>query len=49
MARPDFYAGDHPFDLMYDEQPFGRSDRQHVKLMLDGHLTTSMLLIVQKP
>lgn len=48
LSRCDFYAGDHVFDLDYDLPPYGRPDRQHIKLMLGGHITTSMLLIVHK-
>jgi len=48
LSRCDFYAGDHPHDLDFDLPPYGGPDRQHVKLLLHGHVTTSMLLIVQK-
>ncbi len=48
LSRCDFYAGDHPYDLDFDVLPYGGPDRQHVKLLLGGHVTTSMLLIVRK-
>jgi SAM-dependent methyltransferase len=48
LTRCDFYAGDHPYDLDYDLPPYGQSERQHVKLLLYGHVTTSMLLIVRR-
>ena len=48
LSRCDFYAGNHPDDLDFDLPPYGRPDRQHIKLLLGGHVTTSMLLIVQK-
>jgi len=48
LSRPDFDAGDHPDDLDYDVPPYGGPERQHIKLMLGGHITTSMLLIVRK-
>ena len=47
LARCDFYAGDHPFDLNYDVPPYGGPDHQHIKLLLGEFVTTSMLLIVQ--
>lgn len=48
LSRCVFDAGDHPFDLDYDVPPYGQSDRQHIKLLLDGHVATSMLLIVRR-
>ncbi len=48
LARPDFFAGDHPRDLDYDVPPFMTSGRMHLKLELDGFVATSILLIVQK-
>ncbi|WP_165943262.1 class I SAM-dependent methyltransferase [Roseicella aquatilis] len=44
----DFFAGDHPHDLDFDIPPYGLPDRQHVKLLLGGHVSTSMLLILRK-
>ena len=48
LSRCDFYAGDHPFDLDYDVPPYGGLGRQHIKLLLGGHVTTSMLLIARR-
>ncbi len=48
LSRCDFYAGDEPADLDYDLPPYGQTERQHVKLLLGGHVTTSMLLIVRR-
>jgi hypothetical protein len=48
LSRCDFYAGDHPFDLDYDVPPYGGPERQHIKLLLGGHVTTSMLLIARR-
>ena len=48
LAESDFFAGDHPFDLAFDEAPWNKEGRQHVKLLMDGHLATSMILIIRK-
>lgn len=48
LALAEYDAGNHPYDLDYDVPPYGGSERQHVKLLLDGHITTSMLLIIRK-
>ena len=48
LTRCDFYAGDHPHDLDYDVPPYDRPERPHIKLLLGGHVTTSMLLIVRR-
>jgi hypothetical protein len=48
LSRCDFYAGDHRHDLDFDVPPYGGSERSHVKLLLGGHITTSMLLIAHK-
>ena len=48
LARPDFYAGDHPADLDYDVPPFMTTGRMHLKLEIDSYVSTSILLIVQK-
>lgn len=48
LAACDFYAGDHPNDLNFDVPPYGQSGRPHVKLLLGGYITTSMLLIIRK-
>jgi len=48
LARCDFYAGDHPNDLDYDHWVFFKNRRPHVKLLIHGHVATSMVLIIQK-
>jgi hypothetical protein len=48
LARCDFYCGDHPYDIDFDIPPYGGPERTHVKLLLEGHITTSLLLIVRK-
>jgi SAM-dependent methyltransferase len=44
----DFEPGWDPHDLGYDEAPFYSTGREHVKLLLGGFVTTSILLIVRK-
>lgn len=48
LARLDLFAGDHPYDLAWDYPPFFSHGRPHLKLLLDGFVATSALLIVQK-
>jgi len=44
----DFEAGTQPHDLAYDYPPYYANGRQHVKLHLDGYISTSILLIIRK-
>jgi len=47
LAEPDFWPGEHEHDRVYDTPPYSRSDeRQHVKLLIDGYVCTSMLITV---
>lgn len=46
LEAPDLFPGDHPDDLEPDEPPYFQGRRKHIKLRMDGHVTTSMLLIV---
>jgi SAM-dependent methyltransferase len=48
MAQPDFFAGDALQDAEFDYPPFFKNGRPHVKLILDGFITTSFLLIITK-
>ncbi len=48
MARLDLYGGDHQHDLEFDYPPYFTHGRQHVKLLLDGHISTSVLMIIRK-
>ena len=49
LARLDLYAGDGLLDVEYDTVPYERRDPpHHVKLLLEGHVVTSALLIVRK-
>jgi hypothetical protein len=44
----DFDPGTEEHDLAYDYPPYYSHGRQHVKLLLDGHITTSLLMIIRK-
>ena len=46
LAEMDFRAGEHEYDRLYDLQPSNRHGRQHVKLLIDGYVSTSMLITV---
>jgi hypothetical protein len=46
LAELDFFAGDGEHDRRFDLPPYYQAGRQHVKLQLDGHITTSITLIV---
>ena len=48
LERPDFFAGTATEDIEYDYAPYYEQGRQHIKLMLDGFVTTSMVLIIRK-
>ena len=48
MIEPDFECGVHPFDLDYDEPPFFTGKRMHVKLLIDGFVATSFLMVIHK-
>jgi hypothetical protein len=44
----DFDPGADPHDLDFDRPPYYSTGRQHVKLSMLGHVSTSILLIVRK-
>lgn len=46
LARPDFWPGDGEYDRLYDKPPYFCAGRQHIKLEIDGYISTSMLLTV---
>ena len=47
LARPDYWAGDHPNDRLFDYPPFYQHPgRNHIKLLLDDYVATSFLVIV---
>jgi hypothetical protein len=47
LRQPDFDAGNHDFDLRYDQYPYMETDLPHIKLELGGHICTSMMLVVE--
>ncbi len=48
LACFDFDAGSHPFDLDIDLPPYFESGKRHIKLEIEGHVCTSILLVIQK-
>lgn len=44
----DFEAGTDPHDLAFDVPPYYQAGKQHLKLKMMGHISTSILLIVRK-
>lgn len=48
MKRPDFECGVHPFDLDFDEPPYFQAGRKHIKLLIDGFVSTSFLIVAHK-
>jgi len=44
----DFDAGSEQHDIAYDYPPYYTHGRQHLKLELDGFVSTSLLLIIRK-
>jgi SAM-dependent methyltransferase len=44
----DLDPGSDDHDLRFDRPPYYRSGRQHIKLELLGHVSTSLLLIIRK-
>jgi 2-polyprenyl-3-methyl-5-hydroxy-6-metoxy-1,4-benzoquinol methylase len=43
----DLHGGTHEFDLKADFAPYHANGRKHVKLNIEGHICTSVLLIVR--
>jgi hypothetical protein len=48
LAQLDLYGGDHRYDIEFDYPPYFTHGRQHVKLLLDGYVSTSVVLIIRK-
>ena len=48
MAPLSLELGQHRFDLDYDEPPYSTRGGPHITLKLNGHICTSVMLIVQK-
>ena len=46
LEKTDFWIGRDLHDRHYDVEPYYTSGRQHVKLLLDGYVTTSMTLVI---
>ncbi len=44
----DFDAGCHSYDLNYDVQPFFTTRNRHIKLLIEGYVATSCILIAHK-
>jgi SAM-dependent methyltransferase len=44
----DFEAGAEPHDIGFDYPPYYSQGRQHIKLNLHDHISTSLLLIIRK-
>lgn len=48
LVSPNFDAGNHKFDLDFDRPPYMTSGKPHLKLEIDGHVCTSLMLIIEK-
>lgn len=48
IEKIDFDPGSHPYDLTYDVLPFFENNRPHIKLLLNGFVATSILIVVRK-
>jgi hypothetical protein len=48
LHEVDFDGGIHEFDIDYDYPPYLTHGRQHIKLLLDGFIATSILLIITR-
>lgn len=48
LEAMDWDCGTHADDLDYDEPPYFQGTSPHIKLMLDGYVSTSMLLVIRK-
>jgi Methyltransferase domain len=44
----EFETGTEPHDLAFDFPPYYKNGRQDVKILLDGHVSTSIVLIIRK-
>lgn len=49
LAKPDYFAGDHQYDIEYDPDPFNTpGNRKHIKLLIGSHVSTSLIMIIRK-
>ena len=47
--RPlNFDTGNHQFDVEYDTPPYMKPGKRHLKLLIDGYVSTSFMLIVER-
>ena len=49
MAEPDFDCGNSQQDFEPDLPPYFQGDKYHIKLLMDGFVATSYLLIIERP
>lgn len=48
LFDPNFDIGHHACDLDYDAPPYMTSGKPHLKIEIDGHICTSMLLVIER-
>ena len=51
LGQGDFFAGDQPADIEFDNDPWGEAGKEkfvHIKLMLGGYICTSIVLTIRK-
>lgn len=48
LEAVDFDCGTHEYDLDYDQHPYFEGRARHIKLMMDGFVSTSMVLVIRK-
>lgn len=46
MEWPEFASGTHPYDLAFDEEPYFTRGLPHVKILQDGFVCTSFVMVV---
>ena len=48
LSQLDLYGGDHQYDVEFDYPPYSTHGRNHVKLLLDDYVVTSVIMIIRK-
>ena len=48
LVKPDFDPGSEPEDVAFDLPPYYVHHRPHVKLLLQGHVSTSIMLVLHQ-
>jgi SAM-dependent methyltransferase len=48
MVNPDFDAGDHQYDMDFDQEPYFTRRSRHIKLAIGNHVATSFVMIIKK-